>query len=374
MKRPRQLVVDQLLERLERLGSGEVAAVDEEGRGPVGADLLPLGEIGLDAGGVPAGGEALVEAGGVETEGGGLRLEGIDAQIPLIGEHRVVHLPELPFLLGAEGGLGGLQRVGVHRQRQVTEDDPDLLAVGRADLVEGGVHPGAERALELGELDDRHRGVGGALRRAVGADPHAMRLEEDPHLVLLAQRRKEVGAGLAATLGGEELLDLRRDRLLGAAAEAALVRLVPGVHVGVGDGLDLGGDLGGHERLFRHAPGERFGLEELLLDQVPEALLEQVAALLVELGKLCGDALLELGHRDRLAVDLGDGLGGGGSRLRGGLLLARAGRHREAGEQEQGESDGGAGEWRVAGAGRSRHRVGSPRWVTVPEGSEYLRA
>ena len=47
------------------------------------------------AGGVPAGGEALVEAGGVETEGGGLRLEGIDAQIPLIGEIEPdqVHLP-----------------------------------------------------------------------------------------------------------------------------------------------------------------------------------------------------------------------------------------------------------------------------------------
>jgi hypothetical protein len=80
-------------------------------------------------------------------------------ELLLVGEHLVVHLPELA--LGARGhtGLRRQLRLVVEGQRVVTELDADLLSVRLLDLVDGIDHATAEGALEVRELDD------GDLRR-----------------------------------------------------------------------------------------------------------------------------------------------------------------------------------------------------------------
>ena len=74
-----------------------------------------------------------------------------------------MHRPELALRAGRPRRLRGRDGVGVLRQREVVEDELDLagfdivLVDPRLDRLEGGA---AGRALEIAELDHRHRRVG----------------------------------------------------------------------------------------------------------------------------------------------------------------------------------------------------------------------
>ena len=85
-------------------------------------------------------------------------------------EERVVQRPELLVAaLRARllGGERGRHRLRVERERVVLEDEADLAAVRLLDLLHGGRAALAERALEVGRLDDGHERVGRAARRRV---------------------------------------------------------------------------------------------------------------------------------------------------------------------------------------------------------------
>src|SRR5438093_5343929 len=77
-------------------------------------------------------------------------------------------------------------------ERVVLPDDADLVAVYLPDLLEGRTDPPAERSLEVGELDDRDGGAGGALhRRAFGLDGiHAVGIRPLPDCRLCGLGRK----------------------------------------------------------------------------------------------------------------------------------------------------------------------------------------
>src|SRR5690606_38092888 len=76
----------------------------------------------------------------------------------LLGEEGVVQALEAALLGGALGRERRIDSVRMDvRERIVAVDDGDTIRVPRAHLAQG--HPGAraERTLEVGELDDRHR-------------------------------------------------------------------------------------------------------------------------------------------------------------------------------------------------------------------------
>ena len=117
-----------------------------------------------------AGADRLLEPAEVEAELAGDPLVGVGRELPLRGEEPVVHLPELALLAGGLGGLRRGERVRVERERLVLPDDPHLVAVRALRLVERRADAGAERALEVGEDDDRHRRARVAAHRVVRAD------------------------------------------------------------------------------------------------------------------------------------------------------------------------------------------------------------
>ncbi len=170
----RDLVVDDLLELIVRLGPLHVAPVDVEIRRPLHANLLAGRQVGVDARLARMRVERGLELVHVEPNLLGVLLEACPVQRLLVGEHLVVHLPELPLRLGGDGGLGGQRRVVVERQRVVTEEEPDLLGVVLHDLVDRRDHAAAKRALEVRELDDGHRGVGGTAHRTLQRHPDAV--------------------------------------------------------------------------------------------------------------------------------------------------------------------------------------------------------
>ncbi len=162
-----ELVVDDLLELLVRLRALHVAPVDVEVRRPLHADLLTGGQVGVDLRLAGVRVERQLELVHVEPDLLRVLVEIGPLQVLLVGEHLVVHLPELPLRLGGDRRLGGQRRVGVERQGVVAEVDPHLAVVVLHDLVDGRHDAAAERALEVGELDDGHLGVQRAPHGAV---------------------------------------------------------------------------------------------------------------------------------------------------------------------------------------------------------------
>src|SRR4051794_39713178 len=332
--RAAQLVVDHGGDVVERHGAVDEPAVDEHRRGAADAGRRAGLDVGLDGRGLLAGIEALVELVGVQAQRGGLGLELVDAELALVAEHRVVQLPELALIKGAEGGLGRLLGVLVERQRVLAEDQAHLVAVLLLDSLEGRGQARAEGALEVRELDDGHRGVLRALGRTGGGDVDPDRLELVVDLVLGLQGLEVLAAGLLLALLLEVGLDLGRDLVL-RAGDLGLVLLVEGVHVRVGHrgGLDLGEEL-----VLGRLAGGGFRLQHTVLDGLIQAVLQELMDVLLvlpverlELLRVLG-ADVRLG--DRLAVDDGEHLvraraGGGGLLLRTGRQDAQGGDEHE---------------------------------------------
>src|SRR5574341_539022 len=152
-----QLLVDDRLEVLERLRPADEPPVDEEGRRPRDPRLLPRLAVGVDDLGLLARLEAPVEARPIQPDLARVALEVGLGQLPVGAEELVVHLPVLPLVVGAVGGLGGLRRLLVGWEREVAVDEPDLARVGREQVLHGRLRLGAVRTLEVGELHDGDR-------------------------------------------------------------------------------------------------------------------------------------------------------------------------------------------------------------------------
>ncbi len=196
--------LDQRGERLRGLGPGELAAVDEEGRGAGHAEGPPERDVRLDPLAVPTIAQRELEASDVEVEGARVPDELRVAQVPE-REEPVVHGPEgVVAALGA-GLLRRLVRGGgvlVVGQRVVAEDQSDLVAIARPDRFEDRHRPSAVGALEVGEGHDGDRRVRGA--------PNGRVPDRDP----MERVGGELGSGLGERLLARRLGATRRLRRL----------------------------------------------------------------------------------------------------------------------------------------------------------------
>ena len=163
------LLLDELLELIDVLGAALGQTVDEEARGRAHAELLALGRLRVDLRRVGVGLELLLELGHV----GHASFFGVLDQV-LVGEgagvleREVMHRPAdvLALRVGGEHGLRGRLGPGVHREREVLEDDADVLGVGLAELAERVGQAATIGALDVRVLDDGHE------RGLLGAVPH----------------------------------------------------------------------------------------------------------------------------------------------------------------------------------------------------------
>src|SRR5262245_65145237 len=164
LRRPRQLVVNDLFELLERLRARDHATVDEERRRARHADARRVGHVLVDVGLELLLVEALVELGLIEPD---LARQLLQRGVAQVGgrEQLVVVLPELPLGGGARGGLRGGPRGGVELERIVAVDEANLVAVRVEHLLHGRLGALAERTLVVGKLDDRDRRRLGTARR-----------------------------------------------------------------------------------------------------------------------------------------------------------------------------------------------------------------
>src|SRR5262245_30401322 len=102
----REFLVDDVLERVERLGAAEAAPVDEKRRRAVDAGFGARLKIRLDLGGVLVPAEAIVELRRVERQLRRVPLQVVVGQTPGTREEAIVVRPELALLGGAGGRLG----------------------------------------------------------------------------------------------------------------------------------------------------------------------------------------------------------------------------------------------------------------------------
>ena len=131
---PCELLVDDRLERLERLRAAEKATVDEEGRCAGDTDLRSFGQVGADVVLEGAAVETGVELLGVEAESDGVLLVVVDRQGALVGEQQVMELPELPLVVRALRRLGGRLCLPVISERIIAENQADLIPVRLEDF------------------------------------------------------------------------------------------------------------------------------------------------------------------------------------------------------------------------------------------------
>ena len=126
----RQLVVDDPLERLERLSAAEHPTVDEERRCPVDPGFVAGADVRLDERDVLVRVHARVEARGIEAQVHRVLFEVVDAEPLLVGEQPIVVRPELALLVGALARLGCRPGVRMVGERILAVDEPDPIAVG----------------------------------------------------------------------------------------------------------------------------------------------------------------------------------------------------------------------------------------------------
>ena len=144
----------------------------------------------------------------------------------------------------------------MHRQGQILEDEPDTVAVPFVNLLESLLRPTAVRALEVGVLDQGHRGIHRSSCRVVRLDdrfdPRRLQENFDPGLRL--QTPLKIRSGLLATLLLEVVDDLLAGLfvVLGQPGSILLHHLLDLGFVGLGHDEILRQPLvGGHSGLCR---------------------------------------------------------------------------------------------------------------------------
>ena len=206
------------------------------------------------------------------------------------------------------------------------EDEPDAAPVPGFHLAEGGQHPAAERALELGELHDRDR----RIRRPAARRARVVHRDS-------RRRQRDGGRGARAQLGQEAEAPLRPP-----VVPQAPRRLLAGLRRAPAfEGGRVGGDVGGNVPL-----PDRRGLRIHLRRE--QGLHGRPAARGLLAQQLARDELLE-GLALQLVLPrlhLDGPVRGGGLELRGGdgmradardHVLGRRGRW---GDEEGGEEGG----------------------------------
>ena len=160
--------------------SGQHFVVYEERRRAVDTQCRAGVDVLLDAGGLLVAAGAGVEGGAVEADVGGVSLEVVGGQVVLIVEQLPLVFSEAALIVGALAGAGGVFGVGVDApQRKVPEHVTDQAGVNVVLLDGRKLRPrkrAAERSLEVGVFDDRHRGVGVA-EDVVGREDHRGRAD-----------------------------------------------------------------------------------------------------------------------------------------------------------------------------------------------------
>jgi hypothetical protein len=134
--------------------------VDEEPRGARHAALRPAPEILLHPARVNTLLERFVVALDVEADRLGVAAQLRVAQLELVREEAVVHVPEPSLGARCLGGLRGSGGVRVKvRHRKMTEHEPEPVAKTLEQIQHHRVRLAAVGALEVAVLDQRHRGV-----------------------------------------------------------------------------------------------------------------------------------------------------------------------------------------------------------------------
>jgi len=145
-------------------------AVDVEGWCSRDAGGYAAVEVCFDAGGVFTFFEGVLEMVCAEAEPGG-KLEEVGVfQVGLVFEEEIVHLPEFSVGGGELGCFCGVLGVGVHFEREVAEDEAELIAEVLLQLLHDGVRVAAGWTLVVAVFDEGPWGVGLALRVVVAGD------------------------------------------------------------------------------------------------------------------------------------------------------------------------------------------------------------
>src|SRR6185436_17953456 len=142
-----ELAIDGRAEVLERLGSDEHLAVDEERRCRLDAGGKSALLGGPDILVMPPRGIAARETVDVEPE---LRRPGPEIRVVHAGsspEERTVIFPELALFTGAARGAGGRERPRVAVERKIAMDETRLRTVRRDDRLHRRLGADAEGAL-----------------------------------------------------------------------------------------------------------------------------------------------------------------------------------------------------------------------------------
>ncbi len=139
------------------------AAVDEERRRAGDAALVGADDVLADARRVHPAAQILGDAVGVEPELLGVAPHVARAQLALMVEEDVVHVPEATLCGRGFGGLRSQLRVRMHVvEREMAPDVAHVVAEGRQQLADRVLGLPAVRAFEVPVLEQRHRGVLGA--------------------------------------------------------------------------------------------------------------------------------------------------------------------------------------------------------------------
>lgn len=206
-----QLLVDHLLEHLERLRPGDEHAVDQKGGRAAHPQRLNRQRFLGDLGPVPPRFQAIAEGGLIQPDLDGdadQRFVGEGGPVGhLVGEDKVVERPELALLGGALAGLGRPVGLGAQDGEMLVDEahvtGAHVLFTNSTQRVDGKAP--AVRSLEIAELDDGDRGVVGALEVARVGQDEVHQGRGGPALGRLAHRpgtrRAGLGGGLARRRG-----------------------------------------------------------------------------------------------------------------------------------------------------------------------------
>ena len=236
-----QLLLDDRLERIERLRARQEPTVDEKGRSCVHTELVPSGVVVLNDLSELTGVEALVERGGIETQVGCELLQVRLRERSLVLENLVVVFPELSLLVSTQRSLGGRCCLRMIGERIVAIDQPNFVTVGGFDLLKGRTDPCAEGSLKIRILDDGDLGVLRSSNALVAHhnDGHPRRLESDRNVGAGTQPLDERLPRSVLVAGHHELANLTTHLLERLAPEASAILLVKRLHVGFGNRRDL---------------------------------------------------------------------------------------------------------------------------------------